>query len=173
MNKKIIILVAILGLGMGAYLAFNKTEAAPVSTHNHETHEGTRYSVALTHYFALQTAFAQDNFEQSQLAAKRLAKALGEGSKITVLAHKVHHSETIDNARRIFEQLSQNIEQLVLKNGSPEGMSIGKYHCPMANNNKGASWLQNKQGVLNPYFGAEMLHCGARIKSLNSSKKKH
>lgn len=171
MNKKIIVLVAILGLGMGTYLALNKTETRPASIPNHDMHNGMRYTDTLTHYFTLQTALAEDNFEQAQLAAQKLATALGEGSPVTPLAQQIHHSESIFEARRFFEPLSEKLEQLVLKNGSPEGMSIGKYHCPMANNDKGASWLQNTQGVLNPYYGAEMLHCGTRIESLNTVKK--
>ena len=36
------------------------------------------------------------------------------------------------------------------------------YHmyCPMAHDNQGASWLQESDELLNPYFGAAMLQCG-------------
>ena len=32
--------------------------------------------------------------------------------------------------------------------------------CPMAFNNKGTYWLQTRDVVNNPYFGAKMLKCG-------------
>lgn len=33
-------------------------------------------------------------------------------------------------------------------------------HCPMAFDNKGASWIQQDEGIRNPYFGASMYKCG-------------
>ena len=33
-------------------------------------------------------------------------------------------------------------------------------HCPMAFDNKGASWIQRDEGIRNPYFGATMYMCG-------------
>ena len=36
-----------------------------------------------------------------------------------------------------------------------------KAHCPMAFDDTGADWLQAGREVRNPYFGAEMLTCGA------------
>src|SRR5690606_2826422 len=34
-------------------------------------------------------------------------------------------------------------------------------HCPMAFDDKGASWLQRGDEILNPYFGSEMPSCGS------------
>ncbi len=39
-------------------------------------------------------------------------------------------------------------------------------HCPMANNNKGASWISLNHVIQNPYYGDKMLTCGAVIDSL-------
>ncbi|MFB6318584.1 efflux RND transporter periplasmic adaptor subunit [Saccharicrinis sp. FJH54] len=33
--------------------------------------------------------------------------------------------------------------------------------CPMANNDKGAFWFSNSEDIRNPYFGEDMLTCGA------------
>ncbi|MCP4450592.1 MAG: DUF3347 domain-containing protein, partial [Planctomycetes bacterium] len=35
-----------------------------------------------------------------------------------------------------------------------------QFHCPMAFDNQGASWLQNVNDIKNPYFGDMMLKCG-------------
>ena len=38
--------------------------------------------------------------------------------------------------------------------------------CPMANNNKGATWLSKNKDIKNPYFGEQMLGCGETIDRL-------
>ena len=32
--------------------------------------------------------------------------------------------------------------------------------CPMANNDKGATWISREEEIINPYFGDVMLNCG-------------
>ena len=44
--------------------------------------------------------------------------------------------------------------------GAPDGIALSVFHCPMAFDNRGASWLARKGPLLNPYFGAMMLRCG-------------
>lgn len=63
------------------------------------------------------------------------------------------------NQREAFRQVS---EILI---GSGEGMehhgrTLYVQFCPMANNNKGASWLSAQEEIRNPYFGDAMLRCG-------------
>ena len=40
-----------------------------------------------------------------------------------------------------------------------------RVHCPMAFDNKGADWLQGTGSIRNPYFGADMLSCGAPVET--------
>lgn len=40
------------------------------------------------------------------------------------------------------------------------GETIYTQYCPMANDNRGASWLSTESNIANPYFGASMLTCG-------------
>jgi len=45
---------------------------------------------------------------------------------------------------------------------------MGTYYemyCPMAFDFRGAYWLQRKDSLVNPYFGAEMLKCGETKKT--------
>jgi hypothetical protein len=37
---------------------------------------------------------------------------------------------------------------------------VYRMHCPMAFDDEGASWLSNRDEILNPYFGDAMLACG-------------
>lgn len=40
------------------------------------------------------------------------------------------------------------------------------FHCPMANDNQGADWIQRAATTVNPYYGSMMLRCGSQIDSL-------
>lgn len=49
-----------------------------------------------------------------------------------------------------------------------EGLQQPLYvqYCPMADGNKGASWLSKEAEIRNPYFGEKMLNCGKIISKL-------
>lgn len=47
------------------------------------------------------------------------------------------------------------------------GKTVYYQYCPMANSNKGAYWLSEKENILNPYFGEAMLTCGETRETLN------
>jgi hypothetical protein len=40
----------------------------------------------------------------------------------------------------------------------------------MANDNKGAYWLQNKKGTENPYFGSSMFNCGSQVEIVSPGR---
>lgn len=67
-------------------------------------------------------------------------------------------SEDISVQRENFEALSSGVEKML--QGALKSGTIYKQYCPMAFNNKGASWLSTSRDVLNPYFGDKMLKCG-------------
>jgi hypothetical protein len=73
--------------------------------------------------------------------------------------------ETCEKQRLAFGGLSSAmyglLRQVELKNG-------GVYHeyCPMAFNDKGATWLSDESDIKNPYFGKKMLECGEVTDSL-------
>lgn len=186
MSKKIIIITSIIGLLIGIFFALQSRSTShedhmdvsadheqqlPFDNNSHETKGSpthnmsmsSDYTSRLTHYFSLQDALAKDNLENAKLASKKLVSSLDADSDITPAAKQIQASTTIQDARSQFKNISQAMEALVYQYGTPQGMTIVKYHCPMANHNKGASWLQNHEGTLNPYFGSEMLTCGSKI----------
>jgi len=73
-------------------------------------------------------------------------------------------SEDIEAQRENFIALSQNMIALVSNFDEIEEIYIQR--CPMANNNKGATWLSRNKEIRNPYFGEQMLGCGETIQSL-------
>lgn len=134
-------------------------------------------------YTAIHGALAADNLEQAKAASAGLANAatkleataIPESGRVvwrkaeTELASEtttITQSSDIAAARAAFERLSLALEEplKVLRTSSP----VYVMHCPMAFDGRGARWLQGSEEVVNPYFGASMLHCGSSIEVLKS-----
>lgn len=64
----------------------------------------------------------------------------------------------IKKQRGHFEALSKDVEELVRTFGG--GQKLYKTFCPMAADNKGATWVSEIEEIRNPYFGSEMMECG-------------
>ncbi|WP_281613958.1 efflux RND transporter periplasmic adaptor subunit [Flammeovirga sp. SubArs3] len=69
-------------------------------------------------------------------------------------------ADNIDTRRRYFVDVSKELSNMVSRFGLPESEQVFLLYCPMANHDKGASWLSNTKEVLNPYYGDMMLKCG-------------
>ncbi|MBT6120746.1 DUF3347 domain-containing protein [bacterium] len=142
-------------------------------THSHRgdpsTHSHLKTGPSLsTHFFNIQTALSKDEFDSAISHAKQLntLSSSQKESSIALSSKTISAASTIYEARAEFETLSKEMEKFYTTNGIPKGQTIAKYHCPMAKKNKGASWLQNSEGVQNPYYGAAMYHCGSKTQSL-------
>ncbi len=72
----------------------------------------------------------------------------------------------IGAARAAFLTLSNALLALADGAGSESMYDLGVYHCPMAFEGAGASWIQRIEDVANPYFGAAMLRCGSQQRRL-------
>ena len=110
----------------------------------------------LNHYEAVQEALADDNFEGAKTAIADL-RDQSEG-EIGRMVSKAAEAGDIATMRTDFKPFSERIKDAEL----PEGHVV--VYCPMAFDDTGAHWVQKDGKVMNPYFGAEMLHCGAVIK---------
>ncbi|MBN2432007.1 MAG: DUF3347 domain-containing protein [Acidobacteria bacterium] len=103
-------------------------------------------------YLLAQSALAGDNFREARGDVRLLAqRADGE---LRELASEAAATMTIGDLRQAFKPLSEKMAGL----NRPEGIQL--VFCPMADDNQGAFWLQRGDKVMNPYFGAGMLHCG-------------
>jgi len=133
-------------------------------------------------YFAASDALAGDDFEKALAASKAIRKALqavdaavlDEQARGNWQAHAEIFAKLLDGAaaakgieplRGDFALLSDQMMVLASTFGPP-GRTIYQIRCPMAFNNRGATWLQADQEVRNPYFGASMLRCGGVIDTL-------
>ncbi len=125
-------------------------------------------------YFAVQSALAQDNGEHAKHTSMVLGKLVRgvnlagteNGALEKLLREIAKASEnlgepmTIQKQREQFAALSSSVERLLGIAAPPPETKVYKVFCPMAFDNKGASWLQAGKEVMNPYFGSAMLHCG-------------
>ena len=133
-------------------------------------------------YFSAQEALAADNFDAFLIAQSDIeimisivddsalsTETLASWDEIVeILLTTAKPSKNIVAARIIFENMSKAITELQKKFGHGMGVYYEMY-CPMAFDFKGAYWLQRKDALVNPYFGAEMLKCGETKKIFKSN----
>lgn len=153
-------------------------ETDPHAGHNHAPSEGhgaaVEKSVAAInikddnlnavyqHYIHLTTALVNGDVAEAKVAATAIelgSKALSNAAALTALAAKIGAAADIEVQRTLFSALSNDFIARVKESGLTSGEIYVEY-CPMALNDKGASWLSNQKDIKNPYFGESMLTCG-------------
>ncbi|HLQ77859.1 MAG TPA: hypothetical protein VK210_10915 [Terriglobia bacterium] len=101
-------------------------------------------------YVAAQEALAADNFDQAKTALTALAdESTGAYQKEVQAAAS---AADIDAMRMAFRWASDTL----IKSGVPAEYAVA--YCPMYKG--GASWLQKKGAIRNPFMGSKMLTCG-------------
>lgn len=126
-------------------------------------------------YYGIQEALAADDSEVAGTAATTTQTALGnvdmallEGDAHRVWMEHLKNlnttldaflkSEVIEDQRAAFYSLSQQLEKTIKTFPVPQ--TVYQASCPMAFDNTGAIWLQDREDIANPYFGEMMLTCG-------------
>lgn len=132
---------------------------------------------SLKAYFDIQVALSEDDLERAGEGASRLLQALSWVSMknipadfhaVWITSHPrlkastdaVKNATNLGDAREAFETMSLAMLNLVRNVDYTGDVPVYQYHCPMAFQNKGSDWLQDKEGTANPYFGAAMYRCG-------------
>lgn len=126
-------------------------------------------------YYGIQEALAADDSAVAGTAATTTQTALGnvdmallEGDAHRVWMEHLKNlnttldaflkSEGIEDQRAAFYSLSQQLEKTIKTFPVPQ--TVYQAYCPMAFDNTGAIWLQDREDIANPYFGEMMLTCG-------------
>lgn len=158
-------------------VALQKTVSAKVSVSVYPTWDSTEQQQVYRLYIVLQRALGSDDSIAAYHAYKELwaffdaQKSLAPLTYYRELKQSAKQQQSIELQRQTFLSLSREliryIERGVLK-GKTKAIL---FHCPMANHNRGAYWIQNEKGVYNPYFGKSMLTCGSEIRELVALKK--
>ena len=120
------------------------------------------------HYLDMHKALSKDNLEKAKQAGKKLAdsKALGEKAK------EFNQADDINQARKEFMDISNKMIAMMKETDYKGEKDVLLYHCPMANDNKGADWLQSEEGTANPYYGSQMYACGSKKADLSKAGSK-
>jgi len=129
-------------------------------------------------YLELQTALADDRLPEAKKALGRLQSSLSEPDELLLddrprqawrtvkmelagaIGEKWQDAD-VDEIRKRFEPLSNTMLSLAAKFGHVRDAPLHRAFCPMAFDDKGAAWLQSGKKIANPYFGHQMLRCGA------------
>lgn len=113
-------------------------------------------------YVKLTAALVNKDVVNAKLAAGAIeagASAITDGATIKKYAAAIMNASLIEEQRTAYEQLSKYYLAMIKKSGLSSG-ALYIANCPMAFNDKGASWLSSDKTIRNPYFGDEMLTCG-------------
>jgi hypothetical protein len=114
------------------------------------------------HYIHLSTALANSDVAEAKAASNAIeagARDLEGGGTIASSAAKITNASGIEAQRAAYEDLSNAMISKVKSSGVSNGEVYVQY-CPMAFDDKGASWLSSNKEIRNPYFGNKMLTCG-------------
>jgi hypothetical protein len=151
------------------------TQTSNANNSNEQKSSGAINDV-VSGYLKLKDALANDNGNDAASAAKEMGEvwAKVDGSTLTPDQKKIYddvkddikeHAEhigengsNIEHQREHFDLLSQDMIDLVRAAGSSR--TLYKEFCPMYNNKKGASWLNETKEIKNPYYGKKMPECG-------------
>lgn len=72
----------------------------------------------------------------------------------------INDSDDRDEQRLQFINLSKALINALESFGNSGENMLYVQFCPMANDDKGATWVSLDEEIINPYFGDMMLHCG-------------
>lgn len=134
-------------------------------------------------YTLIQTALAQDDLAQAKAAfssmhavlhmmpkdgmdAAAMARWDSTDARIMAVLHPMASAESIDSVRAHFMDFSAIMVEAIQTFGLGGDAPVYQFHCPMADNNQGADWLQKDKQLQNPYFGKAMPACGNLVKTI-------
>ncbi|MEJ5995985.1 DUF3347 domain-containing protein [Pedobacter sp. Du54] len=134
------------------------------------TFKDKKVGAIYTDYLALKNALVSTNVSDAKSAAKKLSvslKAYAGCENTAITASKIEAANDIAVQRTAFTSLSADIIAL-FKHASLSKGTIYVQHCPMANNGEGGDWLASEKKIQNPYYGSEMMECGAVLEEIKA-----
>ncbi len=133
-------------------------------------------------YLEIPEALANDDLESARAATKETMTAL-EAIDMKLLEGRAHmewmkhrsqfkqagnllESADIEEIRKGLIEFSAQLPETMEMFGLNGGEDLYVLRCPMANNGKGAIWLQRDKTTRNPFYGQKMPTCGSVIETL-------
>ncbi|SFH49524.1 DUF3347 domain-containing protein [Pedobacter insulae] len=146
--------------------AINNTEVSTAAV----TFKDQEIDAIYGDYIRLKDALVATKFEEAKSAAKALVVSLNghAGCENTaIIAGKIENAKDIAEQRKEFTALSADVIAL-FKHTSISNGAIYVQHCPMANKGDGGDWLASEKKIQNPYYGSEMMECGAVVEEIKA-----
>lgn len=125
---------------------------------------------------AFTEALAADDVQAARSAADKLREGLKQasphglsGASLEVFAERIEalrkalpvaDKADVDALRDQLVPLNSAVEKYIRTFGHDRTQPLVRMFCPMAFDNRGASWFQLDDKVRNPYFGKRMYRCG-------------
>ena len=133
----------------------------------------TKTDSLYAYYLKITQFLSKDDAVQAQkfsliLDTYLINNKLNPGFSASVKA--MSKSKDLSSLRASYSDFSPKFIEWFRSSGYQGKLPAYIYHCPMANNDKGGDWLQDRKGTLNPYFGSQMLRCGSLKKTLYLAK---
>lgn len=167
--------IAAMVLGLSSFANEQHQSTEPVAFHQTAVLQTSFSTTAIvTGYLKIKNALVKSDSKSAALNATALETVLNN-SKVSSLSAtqktlflkisekvKKHtkaiaaNSGKLDKQRKAFQQLSQNMNQLVTVFGTSQ--KLYQDYCPMYED--GSIWLSETKDIKNPYYGAQMLTCG-------------
>ena len=110
-----------------------------------------------------------ESVDMSLLKGDAHIKWMSESAKLKKILGNIKSGDDIAEVRKNFALISDEFAVILNIFGAPSSEKIFRIKCPMAFNNRGATWLQKDDDIRNPYFGASMYKCGEVIEEFSSN----
>lgn len=147
------------------------TAPAPVAAPPAETAKSRAAKAAVQGYNEVRAALAADNLNGTKSAAPPAGAKIaalktdfpGDADAIAAMVAATDRIATAGDlklARSVFGELSRSLIGVVASDAASQ-VGVVCYRCPMTKTYQ--KWLQVGDAMGNPYFGAEMLTCGAKV----------
>ncbi|MBG6233984.1 hypothetical protein IWX76_000539 [Pedobacter sp. CAN_A7] len=120
-------------------------------------------------YQLLTTALTEGDAATAKVSAMAIeagAQGVKGGTALATTAAQITAAKNLDTQRTLYATLNNHFIALLKDTGLESG-ELYVAHCPMALNDKGASWVSQVKEIRNPYFGESMLTCGSVTETLN------
>ena len=146
-----------------------KTEEAPATASTSPVLKDEKMNAVYQHYVHLTTALTNSDMAEAKIAANAIEAGANEVSGAEVIAasaSKITAANDLEVQRKHYEDMSNAMITLLKNDGLSNGEVYVQY-CPMAFDDKGASWISSSKDIRNPYFGDKMLNCGEVKETIN------
>ena len=138
-------------------------------------------------YLDIPTALANDDLEAARVAVSETMTALGAVDMKLLEGHahmewmrrrgqfieagKLFEGGDLEGLRKGLVEFSAQLPETIKQFGLGGSENLYVLRCPMADDGKGAIWLQRTETTRNPFYGLKMPTCGSVVETLAGQSK--